>query len=465
MTKTKLKAKRRAFAVVLSMSMAVPMTVPAVPAMAAENDIADAYADEGYELVWNDEFDGDALNTDDWNVELHDPGWVNSELQRYTSLEEGNIEVKDGALKIYPKAEKKQKAEGIVDMFDGNGIDGTWTGAGASVSNGKATIDVTSVGANPWEVQFQKAGLTLTKGHKYKYTVKAKAADERMIALNVGQSYGSYLSFGSNEFVIGTDETECSIEFTMGECDDGGAAAQVNLGNFESKAAGMSALTTVEIWDATLIDLTESGSSPIVFDKFDDSWNGGGASVNEGVATIDVTSIGTNPWDVQYQKPGLTLVKGHQYKYTLKASAEEERMIALNVGQTYGSYASFGSNEFVIGTTPTECSITFTMGECDDGGAAAQVNLGNFESKSAGMSALTTVTLTDVSLVDLTAQESEGDEVDVMTDYDYTSGRVNTQNKHDFVYGRFEASVRVPKGMGYLPAFWLMATDEDDSGA
>jgi len=43
----------------------------------------------------------------------------------------------------------------------------------------------------------------------------------------------------------------------------------------------------------------------------------------------------------------------------------------------------------------------------------------------------------------------------------YTSGRVNTQNKHDFKYGLFEARVKVPKGQGFLPAFWLMSTNEN----
>ncbi len=43
----------------------------------------------------------------------------------------------------------------------------------------------------------------------------------------------------------------------------------------------------------------------------------------------------------------------------------------------------------------------------------------------------------------------------------YTSGRVNTQGKHDFTYGLFEARVKVPTGKGYLPAFWLMASDEN----
>ena len=59
-----------------------------------------------YHLVWQDEFGGNALNRDDWNVELHEPGWVNSELQEYVDSDE-NIYVKDGNLIIRPgKTEK-----------------------------------------------------------------------------------------------------------------------------------------------------------------------------------------------------------------------------------------------------------------------------------------------------------------------------------------------------------------------
>ena len=43
----------------------------------------------------------------------------------------------------------------------------------------------------------------------------------------------------------------------------------------------------------------------------------------------------------------------------------------------------------------------------------------------------------------------------------YTSGRVNTQNKHDFKYGIFEARIKVPEGQGFLPAFWMMPTNEN----
>ena len=46
----------------------------------------------------------------------------------------------------------------------------------------------------------------------------------------------------------------------------------------------------------------------------------------------------------------------------------------------------------------------------------------------------------------------------------YTSGRISTQWKRDFTYGLFEARLKVPRGKGFLPAFWLMTTDEDRYG-
>lgn len=61
--------------------------------------------DEGYTLVWNDEFDGDALDTTKWTCQ-HGNGrdygienWGNSEAQSYTGREE-NVKVENGMLKI-----------------------------------------------------------------------------------------------------------------------------------------------------------------------------------------------------------------------------------------------------------------------------------------------------------------------------------------------------------------------------
>ncbi|MFJ5260331.1 discoidin domain-containing protein [Streptomyces sp. NPDC088387] len=46
--------------------------------------------------------------------------------------------------------------------------------------------------------------------------------------------------------------------------------------------------------------------------------------------------------------------------------------------------------------------------------------------------------------------------------YDFTSGRIDTNTKFDFTYGRVSARMRLPVGDGFWPAFWLLGSDVDD---
>lgn len=62
---------------------------------------------QGYHLVWEESFDGDTLNMQDWNIETHAPGWVNNELQEYTTSSQ-NIYVKDGKLVLKPVETKDE---------------------------------------------------------------------------------------------------------------------------------------------------------------------------------------------------------------------------------------------------------------------------------------------------------------------------------------------------------------------
>ncbi len=43
---------------------------------------------------------------------------------------------------------------------------------------------------------------------------------------------------------------------------------------------------------------------------------------------------------------------------------------------------------------------------------------------------------------------------------DYTSARLNTRDRFAFRYGRIEARIRLPKGQGIWPAFWMMPQDD-----
>ncbi|NAS13115.1 glycoside hydrolase family 16 protein [Poritiphilus flavus] len=54
-------------------------------------------------IVWQDEFDGTELSMEKWRFETGSHGWGNNELQNY--VENDNVEVSDGTLKIIAKKE------------------------------------------------------------------------------------------------------------------------------------------------------------------------------------------------------------------------------------------------------------------------------------------------------------------------------------------------------------------------
>ncbi len=41
----------------------------------------------------------------------------------------------------------------------------------------------------------------------------------------------------------------------------------------------------------------------------------------------------------------------------------------------------------------------------------------------------------------------------------YTSARLQTRNKWSWIYGRVEARIKVPRGQGFWPAFWMLGTN------
>ena len=64
---------------------------------------------EGYELLWNDEFNGTEMDETIWSYDPREPGWTNNELQEYTTSTD-NVFVRDGKLVL--KAIKTQDENG-----------------------------------------------------------------------------------------------------------------------------------------------------------------------------------------------------------------------------------------------------------------------------------------------------------------------------------------------------------------
>jgi beta-glucanase (GH16 family) len=64
---------------------------------------------DGWELVWNDEFDGDAIDQSNWTYDIGGWGWGNGEAQYYTSRPE-NASVENGLLVISLRQEKYENS-------------------------------------------------------------------------------------------------------------------------------------------------------------------------------------------------------------------------------------------------------------------------------------------------------------------------------------------------------------------
>ena len=73
---------------------------------------------EGYTLQWEDDFNAPQLNRDDWNVELHQPGWVNHELQAYIDSPE-TIFIENSTLVLKPVGSQTQRRDCILCLRPG----------------------------------------------------------------------------------------------------------------------------------------------------------------------------------------------------------------------------------------------------------------------------------------------------------------------------------------------------------
>ncbi len=345
-------------AIPLALAMSVALTMTPIRASAEEptqvqaeqsdlveeneslSDEADKDKDkEGYKLVFNDEFNGNQLDRTVWNVEKHEKGWVNGELQEYVDSDE-NIKVQDGCLNIIP---------------------------------------------------VEKVETTSTTD---------------------GQNLLSNADFSSGK----TGWTETIADWGSDGCD---ASAQ--------------------------------------------------SSVADGAITYTITNPGNDLWHVQLKQTVKLAAKKH-YTLSYKVKSDVARTIETGVqGDEANNYISYGAKTQSLQAEKEESVSIDVYAEEGYDTANLYFSLGR-KTGDTSIPDASVVTISDISLVETTANmlpaNAFGDNATAGTKVkkSYTSGRISTQNLKTFTYGRFEVRAKVPNGQGYLPAFWLMANDENVYG-
>lgn len=153
-----MKIKQRLAAVALALVSTLCAAAQPGSGLAVTNEPS-GFVPEGYELDWSDEFDGDALGAD-WKFEIHDPGWVNHELQRYVGKNykgQKVVFVEDGKLTIRCQKVDDQIVSGRINARPSEGWRYGYFEARIKLPKGKGTwpafwmmpVDV-DWNTNPW---------------------------------------------------------------------------------------------------------------------------------------------------------------------------------------------------------------------------------------------------------------------------------------------------------------------------
>lgn len=184
---------------------------------------------------------------------------------------------------------------------------------------------------------------------------------------------------------------------------EGAATGSSNTASVSITDKDLSVTAKFELVGETTVNLLKDGdfpSSSVISTDNDASWflgqgeNWGSSaattSVAGGTATVNVTTIGTEPYQPQLVQYNLALDKGMNYKLTFKASADVARKIAVSFQQSVDPWGDYATKEFDITTTEQEYTFIFTMEEDSDPTSQFAFNLGQ---------ATGTVKISDVKLV------------------------------------------------------------------
>lgn len=395
----------------------------------------------GYNLLWNDEFDGTALDESIWNRELREPGWTNNELQEYTNSDE-NIFLRDGKLVLKAiKTEKDGK-----DYYTSGKLNSQ---SKKQFTYGKVVVSAKApAGKGLWPAvwmmpedesyygQWPKCGeidIMEVLGHDLSTAYctihygEPHAEQQGTLAGNFGDGFHEYsVEWEPGEIRWYIDNTEVLVVndwFTAvnGEDEkpypapfDQPFFVQMNLavggdwpGNPDASTDFDKAEFEIDYvrvyqkdsYDTNVTKPEKNYREPLedgnyIFngdfaeaEDLDDDTNwkfllleggDGAAEIKDNQIVISTKAVGTKDYSVQLVQPELPMIKGNTYRVTFDAYADEPRdMIVAVTAPTAGWVRYLDDTKFGITAEKQTYTFDFTMTQKDDPNGRLEFNMGN----------------------------------------------------------------------------------------
>ena len=359
---------------------------------------------DGYSLVWEDNFDGPGLNRNDWNVELHEPGWVNAELQEYVDSEE-NIFFENGNLVIRPvkstvngkihytsgRISTQNKRDFTYGVFEarlkvpeGKGfLPAFWLMATDENVYGQwprcGEIDI-MVKWEPGEISWYVDGFLIHRENDW-YSV-TEGQGEITYPAPFDQPFYIILNLAVGGSWVGYPDRTTDFKNARYEVDYVKVWQKENYDENVTKPEKRVTLRDPDGNGNFIVNGDFSGTENL---NGSEGWTfltaNGGASVSEGVLTVAVEKSGNVDYSVQLVQPGIPLQKGGVYEVSFDAWSTGKRTMLVGVSAPDLNYIRYmPDRKTELTETRKTYRYEFTMDMETDANGRLEFNMGNVRS-------------------------------------------------------------------------------------
>ncbi|SES01676.1 glycoside hydrolase family 16 protein [Salipaludibacillus aurantiacus] len=390
-------------------------------------------SEPNWQMTWNDEFEGDELDTSKWRIDIGNgfynegewiEGWGNNELQSY---QEDNVRVEDGRLILEAREETVSDEHGEYDYTSGKVL----TDESFSQAYGRF-----------------EASMKLPEGQGYWPAFWMMPQDD---------VYGGWAASGEIDIMEnrGSETNKVGAAIHYGDLwpnntyseevyvfPEGQSTTDFNEYAIEWEPGEIRWYVNDELYSTKTEWGTANGEYPAPFDQefhmilnlAVGGWYGGEPDeTTEFPGQVEVEYVRVyEDADAEHPPPG--------------EPSDPAEPGEINWQMTWND--EFDGDELDLDKWRIDIGNGFYSGdEWIEG-------WGNNESQSYQED---NVWVEDGRLILEAREETVSDE---HGEYDYTSGKVLTDESFSQAYGRFEASMKLPEGQGYWPAFWMMPQDD-----
>ncbi len=233
-------------------------------------------------------------------------------------------------------------------------------------------IDITNGGTENYHVQLTQP-LSIQEGMFYNVSFLARADLQRNLSVSIGESGGSYTSYGSDTFVLTTSMVQYDFTFSMPYDTNDFARIEINMG-----------LEDVSLYLDNFSIMETLGPVPVVGDilsngdfsgNFDDDWESSlywdyadfTQDTSSGVLFLNITDGGLDNWMTQFRQSGLPLVEGELYNITFSARSNASRSIQTTMDSNYypvslNTIMTQFSFEFIAAANNSNGQLEFDLG-------------------------------------------------------------------------------------------------------